>query len=285
MKMLTTVKVTILLIAVAAMTTGPGVAFGANGYAEGFETSVDSWTSYSSTLGRVASGTDGIASPEGSYHMKVTAPTSGSTGAYTTLGGYSSDFGNGFTTSASVYIDLTDSGVATGDYGFDLSQAINGSDGNHAQDNIFHVGAVDINGTYEVLVNASQNSDASVNPYKLKNDQNGNYETIAESGWYTFEFDFAPNVANNSVDIGFTVYDGNGDEFWTGVGNHSNQYELADNDPNLVEVGGNRYMWFTFIEADSLAVDDVTQVPEPGSFLLLTLGGLGMLLFRRRGRR
>jgi len=45
----------------------------------------------------------------------------------------------------------------------------------------------------------------------------------------------------------------------------------APTDPNTVSGGG-----FFFDNAS------VAPVPEPGSFLLLTLGGLGMLLFRRR---
>ena len=263
------------MCAVAAMVTCGANAFGTIGHFESFETSADSWNAYQSDVTRVASGTNGVTSFDGDYHMTITDPAEPGedyfSGTYSWLGGRTGSFGNGFSTSAAVYIDLTDSQVQGGTYGFDLSQAIYKETDSHAQDNIYHIGAFDLEntGTYSVLLGASHNSNFAP--------QAGSpYTTITESGWYTFEYSFAASATvADSVDIEFAVYDAEGDLFWSQseVSNPA-QYTLSN-------VEGNGYMWFTFVNADSLAVDAVSMVPEPATMALLGLGGLAMLRKRK----
>ena len=241
-------------------------AMAAESYFEDFSSGTGDWNSYYSDIAAV------------NGNLKITdSDTQAHSGAFSRLGGYMDTFGAGFTTSADVYIDLTDSEIAADTYGFDLSQAINNDQGNHAQDNIFHVGAVNGN----VLLNASHNSDFYANANKLQNNQGGAYGTFTESGWYTFEFGFAPSTqVADSVDISFNVYDSSGNEFWSADEvSSSAQYTLST-------AGGHRYMWFTFVDSDELLVDNVqvsvNAVPVPGALLLGGIGASCVGWLRRR---
>jgi hypothetical protein len=224
------------------------------------------WFESNSTVIRVVSGTDGITSKSGAAHgvidsTTLPAPPDDYSGAFTRLGGYSSEFGLGFTASLDVYIDLSDPAVTADTYGWDLSVAASNQSGSHLRDFIFHT-ASDASGN--VLVGASNNSNGT-----RRNDLASiNHHTITASGWYHFEWDFH-DKGDDTLEVDLNLYDGSGTWLWT---------ETRNNPSDLIStaVGGNRYMWFTFLEVDTLAVDNttktaagnvtVTVTPPSGSF-------------------
>ena len=129
------------------------------------------WQDYDATITRVASGTNGIASSGGSAGHAIISG-GGATAPYTRLGGYSSDFGAGFTVSLDIYLDPT---AWVQGQGFDWSTAVNNQDGNHLRDFIWHVG-VD---SGQLLVNASNNTDfgfsALETPKRKRRQQHGHF--------------------------------------------------------------------------------------------------------------
>lgn len=206
---------------------------------------------------------------------------SGDTGAYDHFGASNAVFGNGFTAGTDVYIDLSDSMIAAGTYGFDYSIGIDNNTGSHAQDNIFHVGAIsDGGGGFDLKVNGSHNSSFELSAGSINTGAVGaSPSTFTESGWYTFQVTFTESATPDSVDILFEVLDDQGSTFFS-ASKLSNpaQYTLSN-------VGGDRYGWFTYVETtNGLPVDAtfVQAVPEPTSIVLLGLGGL-IAMRRRRG--
>ncbi|MCF1502310.1 hypothetical protein L0F51_00845 [Afifella sp. H1R] len=168
--------------------------------------------------------------------------------AYTKLGGYSSDFGDGYTVSSKIYLDTT---WEAGD-GFEVSVAANGQDGAHQRDFVFHV--TQDTSTGALLVGANNNA-------RFGQDENlelQNHATIGTSGWYTFDWNFYENEDGN-LEVAMNVYDEAGDFVFSEV--RSSTADSID-----TEVGGNRYLWFTDISVDGgLKVDDVTlTVPDSG---------------------
>ena len=135
--------------------------------------------------------------------------------------------------------------------GFDYSVAATGSDGNHQRDYIFHVGVVEDYGPITgraLLVNGSNNADFYTNPYKLVNDNGGNYYEVATAGWYTLQHVFRDAGGYLAVDL--NLLDADGNTLWTAT-----RENIADTIPG--EVGGNRYSWFTHIDvADGIQVDN-----------------------------
>jgi len=239
--------------------TDPAVTDNCGGMAlsffDGFEddpyvTGDPNWNEYDSVVTRVTSGTGGITSKSGAAHalLDSTGVTT-STGAFTRLGGYSSYYGEGFNTSLDVYIDLTDPAVGTETYGWDLTTAATRQSGSHLRDFIFHVADTN-SGT--VLVAGSNNSNGS-----RRNDLAGlNHYEITASGWYTFEWDFR-DAGDGSLAVDLNLYDGGGVYLWT---------EIRNNPLDVIatEVGGNRYMWFTFLAVDTLAIDNTTMNKNDG---------------------
>ncbi len=220
------------------------------------------WNDSNSMLNRVLSGFAGVPSHSGSAHAVIDStslPASPDdyTGAFTRLGGYSSVFGSGFKTSVAVYIDLNDPAVLANTYGWDLSSAASDQSGSHRRDFVFHAAS---NNLGQVLIGGSNNSN-----FTRRNDLASiNHYTIIASGWYIFESDFRDNAGVLAVDL--NLRDSGGALLWT---------ETRSDPSDLIStiVGGNRYMWFTFLETASLAIDDtqlrrntsVTSTPSSGS--------------------
>jgi len=140
--------------------------------------------------------------------------------------------------------------------GFDYSVAASGSDGNHQRDYIFHVGVVDGHG---LLVNGSNNADFTTNPYKLVNENGGNYYTVSNAGWYTLQHVFYDAGGYLAVDL--NLLDSSGTTLW-----NATRENTADTIPG--EVGGNRYAWFTHIDvANGILVDNhqlIVPTSPPG---------------------
>jgi hypothetical protein len=129
--------------------------------------------------------------------------------------------------------------------------AANGSDGAHLRDYIFHVGTVEDYGPVtgkKLLVNGSNNADFTTNPYKLVNDNGGDYYEVTTAGWYTLQHVFYNDGGSLSVDL--NLLDSGGNVLWTATRSNA-----GDTIPAVV--GGNRYSWFTHIDvAAGIMVDN-----------------------------
>jgi autotransporter-associated beta strand protein len=208
------------------------------------------WNDYGSQIMRVASGTGGIVSKSGSAHGLIdstAALLTDTTGAFGRLGGYSSVFGTGFRVAQDVYINLADPRVTTATttngYAWDLSAAANKQDGSGLRDFIFHAAAYDATG---IVIAADNNSANSVSTH-LDYRGNVNTVTLTNSGWYTFQWIFRDTNGVLAVDL--SVSDTNGAVLFT-------QTLSSPSDLISTVVGGHRYLWFTFINADTLAMDN-----------------------------
>jgi hypothetical protein len=246
-------------------------------YVEGFENAAFqagdyatnpsiSWNEYSSSILRAASGANGIASKSGDAYAVIDSTSLPASpydysGAFCRLRGFSRVFGAGWKASVDVYINLDDSAVAAKTYGWDLSIASNNQSGGHLRDFIFHAAADDNTAAGHVLIAASNNSN-----FTKRNDlENLDHYEIAASGWYTFEGVFRDNAGVLAVDL--KLYDATGTLLWT-------KTLSASSDLIASVVGGNRYMWFTFVAADQLPIDNtqltrnvpVVCTPASGSF-------------------
>lgn len=258
-------------------------------YHEGFEAAgwtagsgvagTDGWNNYNgSDIVQVASGTNGITSFSGGNHATLTnlsmqnnvfgTPTLGAVGAFTRYGGYSSSFGTGFTTSASIYLDPTS---WTNGQGFDYSSAVSNQSGGHLRDFIWHVGMV--NGA--LLVNGSNNSDWSFNAWKLENENGGNNYEVSSAGWYTLQQQFVDD--GGTLSVIFSLLNAGGGELFS--------FTRTTTDDIATTVGGNRYGWFTYANIDGLAIDGVqvaySVIPLPGA-AGMALAGMGLIGLRRR---
>ncbi|TML11745.1 MAG: HYR domain-containing protein, partial [Actinobacteria bacterium] len=145
-------------------------------------------------------------------------------------------------------------------YGWDLSSAVNDQSGNNRRDFIWHTSAVNT-GAGQIAVAVSNNSTDAPPAGDLTG---GPHYTITSSGWYTFESDFE-NVGG-VLAVAMNLRDAAGNLLYTQT--------LSDpSDLIASAVGGNRYLWFTFLAVDRLAVDDtlltrnvpVTYSPPSGS--------------------
>ena len=148
---------------------------------------------------------------------------------------------NGYLTELKVYLDP---GAMTVGDGFDLTVASARQDGTHLRDFIFHVGKT---GDGQVLVNGSNNTDFTVNEYKLLNDGDGTPTTITEAGWYTFQHVFR-DAGDGSLAVDLQVFDSAGTQIFTTTRN--NPADLLD-----TIVGGVAYQWFTFTSG-TFEIDD-----------------------------
>jgi hypothetical protein len=135
-----------------------------------------------------------------------------------------------------VYLDPS---WATGK-GFDYSVASSKSDGGHLRDFIFHVGVVENCGPVAgkaLVVNGSNNTDSTVNPFKLVNENGGNYHVITTAGWYRLQHRFRDAGGYLAVDL--NLLDSLGAVVWTAT-----RSNVADTLPGIV--GNGRYGWFIF---------------------------------------
>ncbi|MBI1853345.1 MAG: HYR domain-containing protein [Planctomycetes bacterium] len=249
-------------------------------YSEGFEnpdfrsgnfvdTPSTDWNDFDSHLTRVPSGTNGVPSRTGGFHGLVdstTLPPSPDdfTGIFARLGGYTTAFGTGFTSSIDVYMNLSDPNVLNNTYGWDCSTAASTQTNAHRRDFIFHTAS---NALGQILVAGSNNSN-----FTRRNDLASiNHYTITSTGWYHFEWVFRDN-GSGALAVDLNLYDSLGTHLFT---------ETRSDPSDLIAtiVGGNRYMWFTFLEVDHLAIDNtclsrnapVTCSPASGS--TFPLGG------------
>ncbi|MCC7292882.1 MAG: HYR domain-containing protein [Phycisphaerales bacterium] len=233
---------------------------------DGVGTPSVNWNDYNSHLARVLSGTDGIASASGAAHGRIDSttlppPPDDWTGAFTRLRGYSPVFGTGFRTSLDVYIDLTDPAVAAKTYGWDLGTAANNQSNAHRRDFIFHAAADNDTNPGAVLIAASNNSG-----FVKRNDlETINHYVISTSGWYTFQW-VLRDFGDGTLAVDCNLRDSGGVLLWTETRNDAS-------DIIATVVGGNRYMWFTFLAVDKLAIDNtrlirnvpVVSAPPSGS--------------------
>ena len=215
-------------------------------FTQGFEVDTEGWLDQNSgwygLVTRVASGNNGITSSNGNYHAIF--EDDGDSAPFTRFCGYSDTWTGTWTAEIDVYLDT----AWTNGEGFDYTVAANGSDNNHQRDYMFHVGVVDGN----LLVNGSNNTDATFNSYKLLNENTGNYYTVASSGWYTLQQKFYDAGGYLAVDL--NLIDSSGTTLWTVT--RSTTTDLIPS-----EVGGNRYGWFTFISVNGgIAVDETKLV-------------------------
>lgn len=184
-------------------------------------------------------------------------PNSNETGVFSRLGGYNdiaNSFSAGFVTSIDVYIDLADPLIANGDgeYGWDLSSAVsNAVAGYHLQDFVFHATAYQ-NGS--VLIDVDNNGRQASGPSNPTWVQTLDHAEISASGWFTFEMKFQDN-GSGFLEAVCDIYNAYGTSIWTYVRN--SPHEIAS------IVGGNLYMWFTFVTPDYLAIDNTSLTRNP----------------------
>lgn len=231
---------------------------------QGFETDVSGWL----TPTRVASGTNGITSAAGGYHAEIS-----NVGDFTRFDGYSSVWPGNWIAEVDVYLDPT---WAVG-AGFDYSVASSRSNGDHLRDFIFHVGVV---ADGRLLVNGSNNSDFTVNDYKLFNDGDKTPYIVTTAGWYTLQHVFYDNNGALSVDL--NLINDQGTVVWT-----TTRTNAGDTIGSGGVVGGNRYGWFTFNSVPVLAADNSRRgviVPVPGNKDDCKNGGWQTFGFRNQGQ-
>ena len=250
-------------------------------FSNGFETDVNGWL----TPTRVASGTGGVTSADGSFHARAGTD-------FTRWGGYNCGAGDAvptafqeYWTTVDIYLDV-DGGWADNTR-FDFASAINGAGGTHRRDFIFNAGFygdTDMTGpgagTDRFVISASNNSQPgsafAKNPARSP-------ISIGTTGWYTFEHHFYDNAGTLAVDMRIL------DASDTLV----NSWTLSDVTDLIGLVGGNRYGWFDYNQFGALAIDNTALrtadlVPLPGAAWsgLALLGAIGgtTLIRRRRAR-
>ncbi|WP_162628162.1 right-handed parallel beta-helix repeat-containing protein [Arcticibacterium luteifluviistationis] len=216
-----------------------------NVFVDGFESAAsETWIPYNSAIAKVASGTDGITSPDGSSHGEINTTGDAQTGVFSRIGGYSTEFGDGFRNRMDVYIDLADAAVGANTYGWDVSSAANNQANDHRRDFVFHNAS---NPSGNILVGASTGSTFA----KREDLASINHYEINTSGWYTYEWLFK-DAGDGSLAVDMSLLDGSGTKLFTETSN-------TPADVIATEVGGNRYMWFTFIAAEKLRIDNVEK--------------------------
>lgn len=217
-------------------------AFAAN-FFNGFETDTAGWfPNGAGTITRVASGTNGITSADGSYHAEVVVGPDFN-GVFTRWGGYEGTFPtNGYVTKVDVYIDMAENPTIGTDKRFDFSSAINTTDPNvHRRDFIFHLGT-------DPLVAGQWKASVSNNAPGWPSNPARSPIIITDSGWYTLRSTFQDN-GSGVLEVVMDILDSSDAVIgsWT----------LSDpTDVIGVTVGGNRYGWFVTSDFGFLAIDN-----------------------------
>ncbi len=193
------------------------------------------------------------------------------TGAYTRLGGNSDMFGTGFRCAVDMYLDLSDPTVTNATpfsgYGWDVSAqaaqkglALDENQG-PVREAVFHAAAYGATSSNGIVIAVSDASD-----FLRRNDLLSlNHHIITNSGWYTFEWVFRDN-GSGILAIDCNVRTAGGELIWTTT--VSNPADVIS-----TKVGGNRLMFFTFLDVPRLPIDNtilerfvpVTCVPASGS--------------------
>jgi parallel beta-helix repeat protein len=231
-------------------------ALGPVQYFQGFEVNND-WVSPGSGTNptRVPSGTNGVPSKTGGFHAEVVA------GNFTRLGGFSSVFpANGFTTSTSIYLNMT--GGYANDTRFDWSAAISNTLGAHRRDFVFNCGFYNDAGPYgsgaRFVCSASNNSSGWP-----RNPSNAPV-TVTTTGWYTMRHIFSKNLSNVLV-VKMDLVDPSGNV--VGTWTRSDASDIIG-----VTVGGNRYGWMVTSGFPFLAMDDTERVSISPEVINASLG-------------
>lgn len=216
--------------------------FAAN-FFQGFEVNTDGWFSIGGTITRVASGTDGIASADGSFHAKV-AVGADFTGVFTQWGGYEGIFpANGYVTQVDVYVDMAENPTLGTDKRFDFSSAINTTNPNiHRRDFIFHLGT-------DPLVAGQWKASVSNNAPGWPSNPARSPVSITQTGWYTLKSTFTDN-GSGVLTVNMEVIK-KSDSSVVGSWSLSDPTDLIG-----VTVGGNRYGWFVTSDFNFLAIDN-----------------------------
>jgi hypothetical protein len=231
---------------------------------EGFETGIGDWGPYggSSTITRVASGTNGIASSSGDYHAEifmdgtVHTTTTANGGAYVYPGGTDAlypGFGKAIF-SVDVYIDPA---VGDVDEQWDMQVAFDFHNPNTTKTFSFVCKKIAAD-TWTLGRNSGEPEPIS----------------ISEAGWYTMSTEWT-ETANGIVDYNYIYH---GSETWE-VGSGVNVLNQTAEDYSP------RYMWLFGYDdiSKTVAIDNSSfqVVPEPASLGMILLGICSACLLRK----
>ncbi|MCX6306917.1 MAG: DUF1565 domain-containing protein [Bacteroidetes bacterium] len=211
------------------------------------------WNDANSTITRVTSLGPIIPNPPSTAFglLSSTGLPTGQLGAYSRLGGYYNKFDSGFVTRLDVYFDLSDPGISANTYAWEVSSAVSNQATPNAgflRDFVFHTAGYS---TGKILVAASNNaSNARRNDLATVN----HYE-VTTSGWYTLEWNYY-GAPDGALSVDCSLLDAGGNKLWTEI-----RHTASDLISNVV--GGNRYMWFTFLAVNNLAIDNTSLTRKP----------------------
>lgn len=206
-------------------------------YKNGFETNINGWSGYvGGSIARVDS-TNGVDPSAGGYFAVLNGE------AFSRWGGYANQFPlNGYTTEVDVYLDM--SKADSNDNYIDFSSAINGQDGKHQRDFIFHVGHDPANSRWSATVSNNSSHSQSDTPHL----SGSNLASITETGWYTLQSYFHSNDSGEfAVDMKIIDMNENVVGSWT---------LSSPSDVIATEIGGNRYGWFAEQPFTDLPIDN-----------------------------
>jgi hypothetical protein len=200
-------------------------------------------------VNRVTSGTNGIPAASGGYFAEAAQnPNNGPLFQATRQGGYSFTFPvGGYTTSAQIYLDMSQNSVLGTDRRFDWSSAIN-STTDFERDFIWNVGTDPLN-TGQFAISASNNAPGwPSNPGR-------NPAFVNTTGWYTFQSKFYDN-GSGVLAVDMNAY-APGVDPSTGTPVYT---ETLSNPSDLISTtGGNRYQWLVDNDFTNLAIDNINR--------------------------